>query len=229
MITSFFSALVFVLISLTNPKRVLALSAIFYPSAGLDASSTSPQNLSATDAARLKDMDSALITTSDWPDGAYDENRYIEFSFSGNYVFGQDANISNFKITIGYRVSSTSLAAAKLKIYETDNNTWHEEPIGVPGTANVDSVFATNDLSAYLNSADDLNNLKVRFLAYDHSTTTTGFNQVNAEFSYTGSIGAASLPAAGNRFSVWLASIGLSLVVSGLILWKNQSKVTVKT
>jgi hypothetical protein len=170
-------------------------------------------------------VDSSLVTTADWPDNAYDEGKYVEFDFSGNFSLESDANITNFKITIIYRVSDTNLAAAKVKVYEKENNSWHEESIGIPTSANVDTSFSTGDLSSYIDSAEDLNNLIVRFYAYDHSITSTSINQVKADFSYEGTVtgvGGAELPEAGSHTALSIFVFGLSFISLGFYFKKAK-------
>lgn len=221
----------FVLISSLLTTPILAGGQkTYYPAGGTDATGDSPATLSSTDITWVQSVDSSLVTTADWPDNTYNEGKYVEFNFSGNFALENDASITNFKITVIYRVSDTNLAAAKLKVYEKGNNTWHEESIGVPTAANVDTSFSTGNLSSYLNTAEDLNNLIVRFYAYDQSTTSTSINQVKADFTYEGTVtgvGGAELPEAGSNTAAMTFLFGLSFLSLGFYFKKakifNQS------
>jgi len=210
-----------------SPAIVLASGEkTYYPAGGSDVTGDSPTSLSSTDATRLQSVDESLITTSDWPDNAYSESEYVEFTFAGDYELAADAVITSFKVTIVYRTSATTLAAAKLKVYEEENSIWHEEAIGVPTAANVDTTFTTGNLSSYIDTADDLNNLVVRFYAYDQSTTSTSINQVRADFDYEGTVTgtgtADQLLEAGSNMALIMAFLGISLISLGFYFKKAQ-------
>ena len=198
----------------------------YYPAGGTDATGTSPATLSSTDITWVNSVDTNLVTTADWPDNAYNETKYVEFDFSGNFSLSGDAEITSFKITIVYRASATTLAAAKLKVYEKENNLWHEEVIGVPTAANVDTTFTTGDLYSYLDTATDLNNLILRFYAYDQSTTSTSINQVKAYFTYDGTVsgtgGGLGMPAAGSNSAVQIFLLGFLFVLLGFYFRKAK-------
>jgi len=197
----------------------------YYPTEGTDATGDSSAYLSPTDITWVQSVDSSLVTTSDWPDNTYNESKYVEFDFSGNFTLESDAKITSFKITIIYRTSATTLAAAKMKIYEKKNNAWHEESIGIPTAINVDTSFSTGNLSSYLNTAEDLNNLVVRFYAYDHSTTSISINQVKADFAYEGTVsgvGGAELPTAGSNSAAVVFLLGASFTSLGFYLKKAK-------
>jgi hypothetical protein len=198
----------------------------YYPSGGTDVTGASPAYLSSTDITWVNSVDSNRVTTSDWPDNAYNETKYVEFDFSGNFSLASDAEITSFKITVVYRASATTLAAAKLKVYEKENNLWHEEGIGVPTAANTDTTFTTGDLSSYIDTATDLNNLIVRFYAYDQSTTSTSINQVKADFTYDGTVtgtgGTPGMPAAGSNSGIQIFLLGSLFVLLGFYFRKAK-------
>lgn len=219
-----FGLLILVFSSLATP--ILAGGQkTYYPAEGTDATGDSSAYLSSTDITWVQSVDNSLVTTSDWPDNTYNESKYVEFDFSGNFSLESDAKITSFKITIIYRTSATTLAATKLKVYEKENNSWHEESIGIPTAANVDTSFTTGDLSSYLNTAEDLNNLLVRFYAYDHSTTSTSINQVKANFTYEGTVsgvGGAELPEAGSNLAAIVFLLGASFISLGFYFKKAK-------
>ncbi|MBM3205524.1 hypothetical protein FJZ41_01580 [Candidatus Shapirobacteria bacterium] len=227
---SFFLSIIFILLF---PTTILAGSTSYFPSSGSDVTGDSPAYLSSTDITQITSTDANKITTSDWPDGSYNEGKYVEFNFTGSFNLAADARITSFKVTIVYQTSNTNLADSKLKVYEKDNNLWHEESLGKPTQANVDTTFTTRDLSSFINTAEDLNNLIIRFYAYDNSTTSTSINLVKADIAYEGALtgvggGSAQLPAAGSHFSLIIFLSGLTLLSVGifyqrkLILQKNK-------
>lgn len=221
-----FGLLIFIFFPLATPA-LAGGQKTYYPSGGTDTTGGSPAYLSSTDITWVNSVDSNRVTTSDWPDNAYSEYKYVEFDFSGNFSLASDAEITSFKITIVYRASAATLAAAKLKVYEKENNLWHEEGLGVPTAANTDTTFTTGDLSSYLDTATDLNNLIVRFYAYDQSTTSTSINQVKADFTYEGTVtgtgGMPGVPAAGSNSAVQIFLLGFLFVLLGFYF--RQAKV----
>ncbi len=107
-----------------------------------------------------------------------------EYVYNPSLLAGD--TVSSVNITHEYRRSG-ALTAAKLEIYEADTDTWHDEPLILPGAANVD-ISQTINVSSYINSVNDLNNLKIRFLAYRSSivasiTTSHDFLGVQVDYN----------------------------------------------
>ena len=204
------------------PTIIFADSTVYYPSKGADTTGDSPAYLSSIDISQIKSTDTSKITTTDWPDSSYNEGKYVEFNFSGSFDLATDAKITSFKITIVYQASNTNLADSKLKVYEKENNLWYDEPLGKPSQANVDTTFITRDLSSYINTANDLNNLIIRFYAYDNSTTSTSINLVKADIIYEGELigsgESAQLPEAGSNSLLLIFISGLTLSFLGIFL-----------
>ena len=219
-----FSVILFSLLFSTT--SVLAGGAVYYPSTGTDATGDSPASLSSTDMSRVKSTDEDKITTADWPDNNYNDNKYVEFKFNGAFNLAANARITSFKLIIVYQANNTSLAASKLKVYEKENNLWHEEVLGVPTQAGIDTTFTTRNLSSHINTADDLNNLIVRFYAYDQSTTSTSINQLRADIAYEGEVTGgelSQLPVTGSHNFFITLIFGVSLVSLGIIFKRKTA------
>ena len=107
---------------------------------------------------------SCRCTTAAWPRGVntFDENEFIELGFAPD--ISSSANIKGAEIIFEYQRNGP-LDKAKLEIWEEDIGQWHDVAIGIPAGIDQDQTFVI-DISSFIDSAADANNLKTRFLAY---------------------------------------------------------------
>lgn len=155
------------------------------PVSGTDVSDGSPSALTAADIANLGASDGVRMQSDgNWPrfTSTYNEARYIEFVFSPNIP--ADASVQTVSITNVYRRTNT-LTGAKLEIW--DGTDWsHVQTLPVPSNTTTDAT-STFDVSSYLNTPVKLNNLRVRFLAYNSGNQNTRTQhdliQVHATFT----------------------------------------------
>ncbi len=173
--------------------KVHADTATLVPTGGADTSGTTTAALTATDVTKLAISDDSRIQSNGtWPAaGAYDESKYIEFTFTPNIPAG--ATVSSAIITHEFRRTGT-LTAAKLEVW--DGSAFTDEPL-TTGTINTDHTD-TADVSSLITTADKANAIKIRFLAY---RSTAGNSQTSHDFigiAITYAIGAAATPPPAN-------------------------------
>ncbi|MEW6202437.1 MAG: hypothetical protein AB1546_10700, partial [bacterium] len=112
------------------------------------------------------------------PTGAIDESRYQEYS---NIGFNMPAGsvIGSVLITYEWRwarlTQGSSLKGPKLEIWEADNPGWNINNISLTAPAvNTDSS-ETKEVAGIIDTPNDINNLKFRFLAYQSATKEIGY------------------------------------------------------
>lgn len=149
---------------------------------GTDVSGDTPELLTTVDINRLSASDNeSMQSNSGWPsDGAYDENKYLEFKFNANIPDG--VNISNVSIVNEYYRSGT-LLGAKLEFGNgTEIDLSLPSIVGYPG-----EVSETIDITQYIDNPSDLQNFTVKFLAYrggEITTTKTGHDFIGLTVTY---------------------------------------------
>ena len=132
---------------------------------GSDASDGSAAAFTASDISDLAADDEDLMESDDfWPKNnpGYDEGRYIEFIFSPNLVA---SSVSSVTITNIYQKSADKDIAAKLEVWDQSAGSWVHEDLITPVSKSIDQS-ETIEISSYITTAEDINNLKIRFLAY---------------------------------------------------------------
>lgn len=88
----------------------------------------------------------------------YNENLYQEFIFSPTLTFDPTTVL----IRINHRTTQTP-TNVKIEVWEQSTSTWHNEPITPTSTT---WVLDEVNVSTYIDTQDDINNLKVRYLSY---------------------------------------------------------------
>ena len=156
---------------------------------GTDASSGTQIFFTANDIQKLSASDSETgngidrMRSDKWPDeNQYDESRYIEFVFSPDLPPG--AVIFEVKITHEFQ-RSAALAAAKIEVWDGEN--FIDQAGTTLGTSGEDHTDVIN-ITSILNTADKINDVKIRFLTYrataTQSGTTTGHDFFGLSVTY---------------------------------------------
>ncbi len=135
---------------------------IYTPYGGDDETDTL-QNLFAENQLRISD--NIGYGTKFWPQQAdYDETRYVEFVFKPNVPLNR--TVTQTSIINEWRpnhiVDSTY---AKLEVYKNSTGEWGNYSLSVPTHAGVDTTD-TIDLSSFINTASDVDSIRIKFLAY---------------------------------------------------------------
>ncbi|MEW5947463.1 MAG: PQQ-binding-like beta-propeller repeat protein [bacterium] len=111
------------------------------------------------------------------PQNAFDETKYQEYTNAG-FTMPAGSIMGSVQVTYEWQwnrlAAGANISAAKLEVWEADNPGWniHNETLVVP-TYGVDSS-ETKQVASYIDTANDINNLKLRFLAYKVGTPTIG-------------------------------------------------------
>ncbi|MBI3306014.1 hypothetical protein HYZ82_02670, partial [Candidatus Nomurabacteria bacterium] len=156
---------------------------------GTDASGGTAVRFTTSDVQKLNISDSEpgngvdRMRSEKWPDqNQYDENRYIEFIFSPE--ISENAIISEVKILHEFQRSG-ALAGVKIEVWDGESFVNIEgSTSGIIGEDHTDVISAT----AVLNTAQKINNTKIRFLVYratvTQSGTTTGHDFIGLSVTY---------------------------------------------
>jgi len=103
----------------------------------------------------------------------YDENEYSEFSnFGFTMTSGQSITLAEVRVRWCYNDGGAGNApdGVKLEVWEQDTGTWHSET-GITILTTGCTTTRTRDVLGYINTYTDINNIKVRVLAYESSGT----------------------------------------------------------
>src|SRR3989344_3003330 len=168
-------------------SKVYAAEIIIKPVGGVDATSNTPRALTSSEISALSDSDNIRIQSDgdSWPkDTAFDESKYLEFIFSPIVPNGLEID----KVIITHELRrSGALTAAKLEIWDGDS--FVNFPVSVGSSTNTD--FSQNvDVTNVLESAEKINNTKIRFLAYrtvSTADTKTSHDLINIIVTYRAS------------------------------------------
>ena len=147
----------------------------FAASAGVDKTEEDAADFTAGDLTKLSTADDKRIqTNASWPQtGAYDLEKYLEFTFSPN--LDSAAVVEKVLITHEFRRSGT-LTAAKFIFGDRalPAGEWlTEKTVAVGNTTNTD-YGETFDITEYFNTPAKLNKLRARFMAYRNTVTASG-------------------------------------------------------
>ena len=119
-----------------------------------------------------------ILNKNRWPQhvSTYDESQYIEFSFSTSTI-PSDAVIDNVLITNSYFFDSNAVSGSDFSKLEfflgPDADAINQELTMNPGLGQCSApANDTIDITSLFTSVDQLNNFRVRFLAYE--TTSNG-------------------------------------------------------
>lgn len=102
----------------------------------------------------------SLYTTYDIPKQKdYDETVYQQFNFTPGITFAPT------RVLIRINHSDTKANSVKIQVWEQNASAWHDETIARRKKWKLDEV----DVSSYINTQTDVNNLTVRYLAYTNA------------------------------------------------------------
>ncbi len=167
-------------------QKVYASTSDFTPTSGIDTTSGSAVALTSSDITNLNSSnDVRQVSDGNWSmSGGYDSALYIEYVFSPALSAGQ--SVSSIIITHEFR-RSAALDAAKLQVFETDANTWHDEPLTLPSASNTD-ISQNINVSSYIDTVNDVNGIKIRFTAYRSTSVgsiTTSHDFLRVQVAHT--------------------------------------------
>jgi hypothetical protein len=165
--------------------RAKTIKKTYYVKSGFDTTGGDNLSFSASMLGQLKKSDDDK-TTHDyfWPNGSYDESKYVEFNFTGQSKKNRlptKAKIKEAKLVLEYTSTNIVLDAAKFEVWDGDS--WsHEHTLNMPAVG-VDST-QTVDVSSYINNRSKTNNLKVRFLASASEPSQAIFDMLKLNIRY---------------------------------------------
>ena len=167
-------SVVFILVSLlVFGKGVKSDTTItFSITSGADTTSGAQHEFTPAELAKLSTSDNSRIQSdANWSmTGVYEEDKYLEFLFQPGVP--TEVIISSVVVTHEYYRTS-ALVGAKLEIW--DGELWNDVPISLPhssGTAN--EISETKDITSIISQPSQLNNIKIRFLAYRNDVIGSG-------------------------------------------------------
>jgi len=142
---------------------VFATTDDYYPTAGIDESD-GYYILSSTDLAKLTSSDdSRYVSHGIWDNKYYNNSDYIEFDFTPNLP--ECSIIQKVNITFEWQRAGSceNLNHARLKVWDQSSLSWaiYNFPTPLPpvGTDRTETI----DVSSYINTLEDVNNLKIWF------------------------------------------------------------------
>lgn len=106
-----------------------------------------------------------------WTSASFLDNRYIEFRFSPSLP--SNAIIYNSMINFEWLRSASWIYGARIKVWDQSTSSWHVHDFTLP-TINTDKMEIIN-VSSYINTVADVNNLKIQFQARDGSCGNGGY------------------------------------------------------
>lgn len=137
----------------------------YYPTSGTDT--TGPTySLTASDLAKLNASDDGRYQTQSGWDNTYKDNRYVELVFTPNV--SPALTITNTRITFEWQ-SPIGIKQARVLVWDQTAGVWQARDL--TPTGGVDRV-ETLDTSGFINTVEDVNNLKIRFQAADKGYKT---------------------------------------------------------
>ena len=89
----------------------------------------------------------------------YDETAYQQFNFTPGLTY------SPTRVLVRINHTEANADNVKIKVWEQDASIWHDETITKITTWTLDEV----DVSSYIDTQNDINNLKVRYLAHTNA------------------------------------------------------------
>ena len=89
----------------------------------------------------------------------YDETVYQQFNFTPGLTS------SPTKVLVRINHTEKNADSVKIEVWEQDTSVWHDETITNGNTWTLDEV----NVSSYIDTQNDINNLKVRYLAHTNA------------------------------------------------------------
>jgi hypothetical protein len=142
------------------------------PVSGMDATGSGITPLDVGHLGAISISDGAFYETqAAWPNGEYAPDSYLEFSF--NPVVAPSSPINRVAVTMHFELRQNvhnffSESAFRLLVSPDDGATWYAFPLAelAPETR----IESTVDVSSIVNSAESVENMRIRFQAYGVSS-----------------------------------------------------------
>lgn len=164
---------------MTGNVVVAGVAIKYWPVAGTDTTGGSPIVLNAGISQLQASDDDKMSHDYFWPNGAYDESRYIEFDFSNQTrTISNKYKIKSAKIYLEFNTINIPLGGAKIEVFD-ETGSMHEHTLLMPDVE-VD-LGQTVDISSYINSRGKVRSVKVRFLAFSSGAAMTLFDEVRLD------------------------------------------------
>jgi len=145
---------------------VSAASATFHPQKGVDATpSESTGQLSSSDLGKVEVSDDNRYVTSYWDLEYYSDYEYLNFSDFG-MTLPSGSVIDSVTLNFEWKADS-SVDNARIFVWDDSASSWSSAYDLTPSTSDQTEVL---DLSSYINSEDDLDNLGLKFQAHNHGS-----------------------------------------------------------
>ena len=157
-------------IALTITVVIPSSYALYTPSTGYDATDEG-ETLSAGDLSDLDSSDNSRYSSDDtWPKNAstFDDARYIEYSFAP--VLPSGSTIQDVNLVHEYSLSGSATVQARLRVWDADASAWSN--VSLSSATGSTDVTDTLSLNSIIDSANAVNNFKVRFQLYASSNNS---------------------------------------------------------
>ena len=140
-----------------------AVTESFYPTSGYDTTGSGTYYLTSSDLAKVASSDNAMYESyGRWPGDINAEEIVWKFSPS----IDSNAILSNAKLTFEWQRGWFMEDTARIWIWDESQNDWGAT-IWLNNPSVNEDITEIRDLSSYINSAEDVNNLEIKFQAVD--------------------------------------------------------------
>ena len=184
------------------------------PTGGTNATSLTPTPITSGNISSIQSVEipTSMYALYTWPDNltAYDENKYVEYTFASPDV-PAGAVIDSVSLTHTYYVPGTPVSAAKIEVW--DGTAFTDVPLSVPSVkGKAGTVTDTKDITSLLSTPDKVNAAKVRFLAYGNGAAPirTGEDYLDIDVAYH-----TTAPTAANVTAATNVSTPVTIALSG--------------
>jgi hypothetical protein len=169
------------LLSIFSISFALAATDTYYPFSGVDT--TSSHNLTTSDLNLVSASDNDRYQSKgNWNSNNFQDSKYIEWDFNPDL---SSCNINSVKINFEWQRGLFVQHTARLLVWDQSAGVWVEQILSAPAVNS--DVSETIDVSSYINSVSDINNLKIKFQAADceASILKTQHDLVSVDVKYT--------------------------------------------
>lgn len=158
------------------PPKMVSL----HPTGGREATGRRRyRDLDQSDLRKLNASDDIRYQSLRWR-GSYTKHRYIEFVFSANIP--STAKISSVMVTLEWQRAAT-IDKARIQVYDYSAQTWVIHDLTLPNP--LTDYTTTIDVSSYINTPSDVNNLKILFQATNGSGAYAWHDLVEVSVVFT--------------------------------------------
>jgi len=169
-----------ILLSVLSLGFVNAITLSYSPSSGTDKTGSSTYIMLPSDLSKVASSDDIRYRTKgSWDQSSYG-SEYVEWVFDPELDL--KADIEEVKLKFEWQREWDVADLAKLQIWDDSASTWVDILLQNP-TPYTD-ILETYDLSSYIRTSEEVNNLKIRFQARDINIQHTSHDLVILEVQY---------------------------------------------